>query len=82
MALRINEQMVRMKMVERGIRTVEDLAERTGVTSLTIRTLFKGGDFRAVTLQKLSLALGCNPLDLLIVEEFPDPLVVAPAFSA
>ena len=82
MGLKVDERKVRVFMADRGIHTIEELAERSGVTSLTIRRLFKGAGFKSDTVQKLADALGCNPLDLLTVEGYPDPHVGAPALAS
>ena len=79
MALTISEKNVRLKMAEKEIYSVEELARRSGVTSLSIRKLFQGGAFLSDTLEKLAKALDCSPFDLLDAEGYPAPLVGAPA---
>jgi len=80
-ALKVSEREVRIRMAETGIYTIEELARRSGVSSTTIRNLFKGRDFKSDTLHKLARTLKCNPIDLLSVEGYPDPHLGAPAFT-
>ena len=82
MGLKVDERKVRVFMADRGIYTIEDLAKLSGVSSFTIRKLFKGAGFKSDTVQRLADALGCNPLDLLTVEGYPDPHVGAPALAS
>jgi DNA-binding Xre family transcriptional regulator len=79
--LKINERNVRVFMADRGINTVEELAKKAGVSSVTIRRLFAGEEFRSSSLHSLAQALNCNPLDLLTVEGYPDPHCPAQAFA-
>lgn len=79
--LKVNERTVRVLMADRGIETIRELAERAGVSTVTINRLFAGDEFRSSTLHGLAQALKCNPLDLLTVEGYPDPLRAAPALA-
>lgn len=80
--LKIDEQRVRVWMATRNVRTIEELAQRAGVSSFTIRRLFAGEEFRSSTLSRLANVLEVNPLDLIYVSACPDPHVVAPALAA
>ncbi len=81
MGLRIDERRVKMFMAIRGIETQEQLAKLAGLHPTTLVKIFKGRNFSSETLEKLAAALECNPLDLLAVEGYPDPLDRAPAFA-
>lgn len=79
---RINEEAVRVLMLRNNIKSIEALAKRAELNSLTVRRLFEGEmAFKSETIKKLAKALNCNPLDLLLVEGFPDPHLGAPAFA-
>jgi len=82
MGLRIDERRVKLFMAIRGIETQDELAKRAGLHPATLVKLFKGSNFTAETLDKLARAFECNPLDLIAVEGYPDPLDRAPAFAA
>lgn len=80
---KVNEKAVRVFMAAMGIDTLEKLAEDAGITSMTLRRLFKGDmPFKSSTIESLARVLGCNPLDILIVDGYPDPHLGAPAFAA
>jgi DNA-binding Xre family transcriptional regulator len=82
-ALRIDEQKVREKMVARKMYTILDLVDAAGVTDRTIRKLFAGSVFQSDTLERIATALQCRPEDLYVYE--PDRAVLphteAPAFA-
>lgn len=82
MALRVDELKVRRRMLDVGIRTVEELAERADMTAVTVRRLFKGYAFGSDTLDRLAGALKCHPYDLLNDEGYPSPHLGTPAFAA
>ncbi len=81
MALRVDEQRVRARMVECRIYSVEELARRSDVTSSTLRRMFAGEEFLSTSLTKIATALNCSPFDLLTAEGHPDPLLAAPALA-
>ena len=79
---RINEEAVRVLMVKNNIKSLEELARTANLNSLTLRRLFEDKmAFKSETIKKLARALNCNPLDILIVEGYPDPHLGAPAVA-
>lgn len=66
MAYRVNERKLRIKMAEREIYQLEELARLTEgqVTTRTLRNWFKGEDFVASKLAAVASVLGCKPEDL------------------
>ena len=77
--LKIHEPHVKRIMFDRGIVDQKDLAGRADISEQTLIRLFQGKPFSSRTLEQLAGALECNPVDLVNVGDFPDPLVVAPA---
>ena len=52
-------------MVNAGISTSHELAEKSGVSVNTISRLRNGGKAKLPTLKKLAVTLGINPSDLI-----------------
>ena len=52
-----------------GIETLEDLAELAGVHSNTIYRVLDSYKWKSATLDAIAGALGCNPKDILTVDE-------------
>lgn len=60
-------------MVAAGIKTDEELARRINVTSGTIRNIRRTGRCQFDTLNAIAIAVGRNPIDLLVTPGHPDP---------
>ena len=71
--LRIDGERVHVLMRERGIGTLQELAGISGVHANTLTPVLRGGGWSAKTAEKLAEALGCNPIDLLVSEGYPEP---------
>lgn len=81
--LAVDWKKVRIYMALRGINTEGELTKIAGLNRETVVQLKKGEScFESKTVSRLAVALGCNPLDLLRTEGFPDPHMVAPAVGA
>jgi putative ABC transport system permease protein len=53
------------------------IGEKAGLGTATVYRALRGEEFNSGTLEKLSTAFGCNPIDLLDVDEYRTPLVEA-----
>jgi transcriptional regulator with XRE-family HTH domain len=73
MKLRIDGERVHALMREKGIRSVQELAAMSGVHANTLTPVLRGGGWSARTAERLAAALGCNPIDLLVSEGYPEP---------
>lgn len=81
--LLVDWKRVRIYMAIRDIRTDTQLCELTGLHRETVIDLKKGiKAFDSRTVERLAAVLGCNPLDLMTTDGFPDPHMDAPAFAA
>lgn len=69
MRMRVDKKTLRIKMVEMGLYSLEELGRRSGVTTQTMRRMFAGGEFESTSVSGIATVLGCSPLDLLTVEE-------------
>ena len=63
--LKINVSKMAVAMVNAGISTSHELAEKSGVSVNTISRLRNGGKAKLPTLKKLAVTLGINPSDLI-----------------
>lgn len=81
MGLRVNRQRVKELMVDRLIETQLELAQKAGISEGTLVTMLKGGSFSRESLEKVALALDCNPIDLLIADGYPAPQPQAQAVT-
>ena len=64
-------------MVTADIKSDEELARRISVTSGTIRNIRRTGRCQFDTLNAIAIAVGRNPIDLLVTPGHPDPNLVA-----
>lgn len=78
MAVKINKRFVKHMLAEKDM-SLRDLSQACGIGEATIYRVVNGGTFQSVTLGRLAEALQCSPVDLIDVEGFANPLVVAPA---
>jgi DNA-binding Xre family transcriptional regulator len=72
-ALKMDTDMIRHLMVDRGIESQAELARKANMSQVTLVSILKGGAFTLESLEKLAGALAVNPLDLLIAEGYPAP---------
>ena len=79
--MRLDERKLRIRMAEMGIRSIEELSRRSGVTRVTIYNMLSGEDYLVETLAKIAKALECNPFDILDMSEF-SPHAEAPASAS
>jgi len=63
---RIDWTKVRIKMAERGIRSVTELAEGAGIHR---NTLYKDGQFHSTVMDRLANFFDCGPCDIITFEE-------------
>lgn len=81
MSTKINSDFVEHRLLDRGM-TARDLASESGISEPTMYRILSGKPFRSSTLDKIAEALECNPVDLIISEGHPAPLVEAPVVTA
>ena len=74
--LQVNTRLLRMRMAELEL-TRRDLAEKAGVTEVTLRAIMRGEDCRLTTLASIAGVLGIAPSELLIVNGAPELAGVA-----
>lgn len=77
--LRIDSERIHALMEKRGIATLQELATLANVHANTLTPVLRGGGWSAKTAEKLAAALDCNPIDLLVTEDYPEPFWDAPA---
>jgi DNA-binding Xre family transcriptional regulator len=75
--LRINSRFVK-EMLHRQEMDQVALAQKAGISEPTMIRLMQGKPFASETLGRIAEALGCSPIDLLDVSEYPDPHMAAP----
>jgi len=80
--LRIDRTRVQALMTLHGVDTMQELSERSGVHVNTLTVVLRGGRWSAKTIERLAIALDCNPVDLLVADGFPAPFSVAPVRSS
>jgi len=71
--IRVDEKRLKVAMIAAGIKTDRDLAEKSGVDERTIRNVKRLGTCSFDAWNKLAMAIGCNPIDLLVTQGYPDP---------
>jgi len=75
---RIDKHRLEFLMEQKGIRTLQQLAEISGVHGNTLTRILRGEKWTSDTATKLADALDCNPIDLLVAKGYPDPKLAAP----
>ena len=70
------------EIMDREGLSVREVARRMDVTRMTVYNLMRGDNTSLDVLSAFASALGVNPLDVLMTEGFPPPLVDAPAGMA
>ena len=74
----ISKKQVRILMVERGIDTFQELAEKAGISPTTLYSVLDSNRFTGKTLDAIAEALNVNPIKLLVVEgEALAPVAIA-----
>lgn len=71
--VRLDNKRLDVVMAAAGIKTDRALGELSGVDERTIRNVRRHGKCSFDVWNKLAAALGCNPIDLLVTEGYPDP---------
>lgn len=79
--VRVDAKRLNLAMAAADMRTDEELARRSGVTTQTLRNIRRDGTCSLRVLGDLARACAINPIDLLITPGFPDPKVPALAMS-
>lgn len=69
--IRFDTQRLKIAMAIAGINTEKELAKRSGVDARAIRYIKERGTLTFETWNKLALAIGCNPLDLIVTDGHP-----------
>lgn len=80
MNVRLNKKVVKKMLIDLEI-DQKDLAERSGLSAITISRLMQGSPFSSETLAKIAHALDCHPIDLIDAKGFASPHVVAPVVA-
>lgn len=75
---RIDKYRLEFLMEQKGIKTLQELADMSGVHRNSLTRILRGERWTSDTATKLADALGCNPIDLLVARGYPDPKSVAP----
>lgn len=76
--VKINKRFVKHMLAEKDM-SLRDLSQACDIGEATIYRVVNGGPFQSVTLGKLAEALQCSPVDLIDIEGYTIPLVVAPS---
>ena len=71
--IRIDERRLKVAMITAGIKTDKELAKKADVDERTIRNAKSKGSISWEAWGKISAAIGCNPIDLIVTPGYPDP---------
>lgn len=71
--IRIDADRLRIAMAMAKIHTEEELAKKSNISARTLRNIKNSGVCSFEVLRDLSVAVGRNPIDLLVTPGFPDP---------
>lgn len=71
--IKVDSRRLDVAMAAAGIRTDNELAQKSTVDERTIRNVRKLGTCSFKVLNSLADAIGCNPIDLLVTPGYPDP---------
>ena len=71
--IRVDADRLRIAMAIAKIQTDEELAKRSSITPRTLRNIKNSGTCSFEVLRDLAVAMGRNPIDLLVTPVFPDP---------
>lgn len=72
-SIRIDERRLRVAMAAAGINTYKDLSEKSGVDLRTINNIKRLGTCQFEAWNRLAATIGCNPIDLLVTQGYPNP---------
>ena len=72
-SVRIDPQRLKITMTAAGIHTDKELAEKANITIRTITNVKKFGTCSWDAWNSIASAIGCNPIDLLVTQGYPDP---------
>jgi len=78
---RLNAKLVKHILTDRDM-TARDLARVAGISEATMYNLMSGDKYSSATLDKLAVALGCHPADLIVVDDYARPRNGQPAVTA
>lgn len=67
--LSVDEKAIRRQMIEKGIKTINELASRSGVSKPTIYDYMNGKPPVSEAFIRLCNCLGLSPIDLLVEKE-------------
>lgn len=70
--IQVNVRLIRHRMADMEL-TRQQLAERAGITDMTLRHIMRGNDCKLTTLANIAYALGINASELLIVNGHTEP---------
>jgi Cro/C1-type HTH DNA-binding domain len=76
--IRLDERKVKVLMAMNGIDTLPALAEKAGMHYNSVYKMVNTGRFSIDSIESLANVLGCNPIDLMTTEGYPDPKLAAP----
>jgi hypothetical protein len=76
--IRLDERKVKVLMAMNGIDTLPELAEKAGMHYNSVYKMVNTGRFSIDSIESLANVLGCNPIDLVTTEGYPDPKSAAP----
>ena len=69
----IDRERVDLLMKQVDIGTYADLAKQTGLHKNTLTKILNGSKWHSDTIDKLAIALRCNPIDLISTIGYPSP---------
>lgn len=70
---KIDETRLKLLMQRAGIESYTELAEKSGIHRNTLHNVIRGEAWKSDTAAKLADVLGCNPIDMLVADGYPDP---------
>jgi hypothetical protein len=76
--IRVDADRLRIAMAIAKIQTDEELAKRSNISARTLRNIRNSGTCSFEVLRDLAVAMGRNPMDLLVTPGFPDPKMGSP----
>lgn len=75
--VRLDTHRLDIAMALRGIRSYIQLADEAGMSARNLQYAMREGRCTFDVLNKLAVALGVNPIDLLVTPGHPDPKLAA-----
>jgi DNA-binding Xre family transcriptional regulator len=71
--LRLDGRRLKVLMAMNGIDTLPQLAEQANMHYNSVYKMVNTGRFSIDSIESLANVLGCNPIDLVTTEGYPDP---------